>query len=241
MESWNRKRKLQNSRPSRSYLVRQPGFEFLELNKKGSIIPVILLKNGNHLLNRPISVPEQGKLMISNTCSVDSILSILATTAADSSSYRKYFTNLRETNLTASIVLQIITEKKMKQIYYNRALLLFKFFSNKLQTLVGGHKSIDTTDTAGSMVNKIMGEMPSFIKTSNCTNNFCSVPGLEVTSTQLSLNVYDGQINILRDLLAHIESSEENCDFCGNKRSVTVAATTHIMIELNSIPSGKYY
>lgn len=126
-EKWNRKRKLQNSRSSRSYLVRQPGFEFLDLNKKGSIIPVILLKNGNHLLSRPISVPEQGKLMISNTCSVDSILSILATSAADSSSYRKYLYNLKETNLTASIALQMITEKKVKQIYYNRALLLLQF------------------------------------------------------------------------------------------------------------------
>lgn len=86
-----------------------------------------------------------------------------------------------------------------------------------------------------------MGEMPSFIKTSNCTNNFCSVPVLEVTSTQLSLNVFDGQINIQRDLLAYIESSEENCAFRGNKRSITVAPTTHIMIELNSIPTGKYY
>lgn len=82
-----------------------------------------------------------------------------------------------------------------------------------------------------------MGQMPSFIKTSNCTNNFCSVPVLEVTSTQLSLNVFDGQINIQRDLLAYIESSEENCAFRGNKRSITVAPTTHIMIELNSIPT----
>lgn len=86
-----------------------------------------------------------------------------------------------------------------------------------------------------------MGEIPSFIKTSNCKNNFCSIPMLEVISTQLSLNVYDGQINLLWDLLAYIESSEEHCSLCGNKRSVTVAVTTHIMIELNSIPSGKYY
>lgn len=41
-ESWNRKRKLQNSRQSPSYLIRQPGFEYLDLNKKGSIVPVIL-------------------------------------------------------------------------------------------------------------------------------------------------------------------------------------------------------
>jgi len=110
-----------------------------------------------------------------------------------------------------------------------------------VQTLVGGLKLIDTTNTAASMVNKIMDEMPSFVKTSVCNNNFCSVPMLEVKSTQLSLNVYDGQINLSRDLLAYIEISEENCSFCVNKRSVTVAATEHIMIELNSIPSGKYY
>ncbi|XP_060845577.1 uncharacterized protein LOC132925176 [Rhopalosiphum padi] len=82
-----------------------------------------------------------------------------------------------------------------------------------------------------------MSEMPSFIKTSKCNHNFCSVPVLKVTSTQLSLNVYDGRINIANDLQEYIKDSEENCSFCGNKRSITVESTTHIIIELNSIPS----
>lgn len=191
------------------------------------------MKNGNSLLSRPIMVPDQRKLIISNTCSIDSILSLMATSAADSKNYRKYLKILSSSNLTSSVALQMMTEKNVKQIYYNRALLLLHFFSNKVETLVGGLKSIDITDTAAYMANKIMSEMPSFIKTSRSNHSFCSVPVLKVTSTQLSLNIYDGKINITNDLQEYIESSEENCSFCGNKRSVTVEATTHIIIELN--------
>lgn len=57
-----------------------------------------------------------------------------------------------------------------------------------------------------------MGDMPLFIKNSYYNNNFCSSLMLEVTSTQLALNVYDGQINILRDILEYIESSEEHSE-----------------------------
>lgn len=116
-ESWNRKRKLQNSQSSRSYLVRQPGFELLDLIKKGNITSVILLKNGNSLLSKPIMVPDHGKLIISNTFSVDSILSLLATSAADSGVYRKYLSDLSSSNLTSNIALQMITEKKVRQMW----------------------------------------------------------------------------------------------------------------------------
>jgi len=168
-------------------------------------------------------------------------LSLLATSAADSGVYGKYLSDLSSSNLTSNIALQMITEKKVRQIYYNRALLLLQIFANKVETLVDGLKSIDVTDTAASMANKMISEMPSFIKTRKCNHNFCSVPVLKVTSTQLPLNVYDCRINIENDLQEYIKDSEKNCSFCGNKRSITVEPTTHIIIELSSIPSGKYY
>lgn len=65
-------------------------------------------------------------------------------------------------------------------------------FPNNIETLV--------SDTAAYIVNKLMNELPSCIKTSYCTNSFCSEPVMELKSSKLSLNVYNGHINIENDL-----------------------------------------
>jgi hypothetical protein len=110
---WCRKGKrnnFQTIRTSKSYLVQQTGFELLDLNKKGSIIPILLLKNGNGLHTNPILFPCLGKFVITNTCSVDSILSLLATSAADSPTFRKYLVGTSTLNMTSNIALQMIKE-----------------------------------------------------------------------------------------------------------------------------------
>lgn len=82
--------KLKSVKSSRSYLVKQPGFESVDLNLKWSITPIMLLKNGNVLMHKPISIPNVGKIILNNTCSIDSILSVLATSVADSYVFRDY-------------------------------------------------------------------------------------------------------------------------------------------------------
>lgn len=94
-ENWNRKGRSQNNnlksmKSSSSYLVKQPGFESVDLNLKRLITPVMLLKNGNVLMHKPISIPNVGKLILNNTCSVDYILSVSATSVADSCAFRDY-------------------------------------------------------------------------------------------------------------------------------------------------------
>lgn len=63
--------------------------------------------NGNSQLSRPISVQDKGKIVLSNTCSIDSIISILATPASNSGVFWKYLSEIRLSNLTANIVLQM--------------------------------------------------------------------------------------------------------------------------------------
>ncbi|CAI6370091.1 unnamed protein product [Macrosiphum euphorbiae] len=240
-ENWNRKSMIEKKkRSSRSYLNLQPGFEFLDLNKRGNITPVVLLKNGNSLINKPIMVPSVGKVVLNNTCSVDSVLSILATSAADSSNFKVYLSEMATSNMTARISMKMIEDKNKTQIYHNRLLLILEHFGSKIELLVGGLKSVDTTITAASMVNKIMQKMPSFIESSFCDNNLCTTPILEVKKTHISLNIFNGQIVIQNELEKLFESSDETCSYCGEKRKTSMEATTHMIIELNSIPFGKY-
>lgn len=73
--------------------------------------------------------------------------------------------------MTARISMQMIEDKNKTQIYHNRLLLKLENFGSKIEQLVGGLKSIGTTITAASMVDKIMLKMPSFIECSFCENN----------------------------------------------------------------------
>jgi len=68
LEKWNRKGKNQNiksklTRSALSYLVHQPGFDLVDFNETRSSTMIYLMKNGNTLTNRPISVPGSGKII----------------------------------------------------------------------------------------------------------------------------------------------------------------------------------
>lgn len=242
-ESWCRKGKRQHSqtnRSSKSYLVQQPGFELLDLNKKGNITPVVLLKNGNGLHTRPILFPGLGKFVITNTCSVDSILSLLATSAADSATFREYLVGMSTLHLTSNIALQMIKEKKKQQIYRNRLALILEHFESRVKTIVGGLKSIDVIGTAASIADNMMNKLPSLIRNSKCENNCCSIPVMETTSSKLSLNVYGKEFQIQKEIEDHLKTYKEICVYCGYERNVTTNITTHLFIELTSLPIGKF-
>jgi len=119
----------------------------IDFNKKAYIKPVFLLKNGNSMM-RPVSVPNVGKMILNNTiCSVDSILSILASSAADSIQFRNYIQSVPMTNLTATIIKKMFSESDNKTIYHDRLLLLLQFFADKVECLIGGLKTINITTT----------------------------------------------------------------------------------------------
>jgi len=59
-------------RSSKSYLNKQPRFNKIDLNQKGNITSVVLLKNGSCFQNKPIYMPGLGKILLNNTCAADS-------------------------------------------------------------------------------------------------------------------------------------------------------------------------
>lgn len=238
-EVWKKKQISKKKRSSHSYLVSQSGFEHVDFNKKGSIKTIFLLKNGNSFTNRAIMVPGVGKMVLSNTCSVDSMLSILASSAADSLKFKNFIINKSSSNTTAKLILKMISQNDFKDIYYDRLLLVLQYFGDKLKYLVGGLKCIDVVDTAASMASKLMADMPSFIRNSNCQNNFCSAKNLETTSTMMSLNKFNDEFSIQEELYKYLQESEEKCVYCGHQRISSIHPTTHILVELISLPEGK--
>uniref|UniRef100_A0A2S2QA53 Uncharacterized protein n=1 Tax=Sipha flava TaxID=143950 RepID=A0A2S2QA53_9HEMI len=150
----------------------------------------MLLKNGNTLMHILVSIPNVGKIVLNNTCSVDSILSVLATSVDDSCIFRDYVKSISNSNITAKIILKLISEKQEVKIYRSRVKLMLKNFENKVKLLVGSLKSIDAIETVASMAKKLLKNMQSFIRTSYCQNNYCSNKVLETTSTYLCRYTY---------------------------------------------------
>jgi len=72
------------------YLVSQPGFDKFNLNQKGCEKSIYFLKNGIVLQSKLYNLPKIGKVLLSNNCSPDSLLTIFVCDAADSQIFYKY-------------------------------------------------------------------------------------------------------------------------------------------------------
>jgi len=117
-EQWQRKRKISNRshrRPANSYLVSQPGFDHLDLNEKGSIKSITFLKNGNTFQNKAFSLPEIGKVVLNNSCSPDSLMSILACAAADSNVYFEFLSGISKKDKIAKFIISMLNTKRKKK------------------------------------------------------------------------------------------------------------------------------
>ncbi|KAF0771179.1 NOF-FB transposable element protein, partial [Aphis craccivora] len=135
--------------------------------------------------NEMVSESAENKALENWNRKVDSLISILASSAADSIHFRNYLDEMETSNLTAKLALQLITKKNTKQIYHTRLSLLLQFFADKTETLVGG------------------------LKWNNCV--------------QTEIEEYMKNIKAL-------------CVYCGNERDSVIETTSHIIVELNSIP-----
>jgi DNA-directed RNA polymerase subunit RPC12/RpoP len=141
--------------------------------------------------------------------------------------------------LTATIIKKMSCESDNKKIYHDRLLLLLHFFSDKVECLIDGLKTINMTTTVASIVDKIMADMPSFITTSECTNNFCSNQRYDYNSIKFSVSKYNEKYSIQNELDDYTKDNEKECTYCGCLRISKSRPTTHILIEINYVPLGK--
>jgi hypothetical protein len=126
IENWknNGSTSSSKSRYSKFYLVQQTGFEHLNLNNVKSVNEIALLRNGSCFQNKPIFVPGFDKVLLSYTCSADSIFSVLTLSITESENFRKCFTEGKEIHRTADFVKKNIGNRPSKEMYRDRVYLL---------------------------------------------------------------------------------------------------------------------
>lgn len=201
IENWKNKGKpLEKKRSAKSYLEKQPGFENVDLNKKGSIVEIAFLKNGCTFKNKPISVHGLDKVLLSNTCSSDSLLLIIAVSAAESNLYRTFLSEELKKNGTATFVLRMLENKNYKELYKERIYLLALPYITTSEELLGSITLINTVDTAASACEKLMEKMPSYIWSNSCTNSLCFESEYKKEGIVVCLNAINGNINLPEEI-----------------------------------------
>lgn len=230
-------------RSSKSYLNKQPGFNKIDLNQKGNITSIALLKNGSCFQNKPIYVPGLDKILLNNTCAADSILSILAISTIESNAYNLFLNEkVKSKDQTAEFVLKMIGTKPRKTMYMDRVYLLCMHYT-EMKNLIGDIHLIDTVDTASSMIGNLLTDMPSYERIISCSNDLCFEPEAINQGIIISLNAFDGDIDLQEEMNNFFETSERLCvaTNCGETRKVVMKPKEHIIIELLSVPRGEYY
>jgi len=136
----------------------------------------------------------------------------------------------------------MITQSSLKNIYKERTLLLLNHFENNMQVLVGGLKQLDIIGTIKNVAEKLLEEFPSYRRINECTDYLCENFSMtETSSTVISLNAFDGQIDLEREIIHFYLSTSEVCTVskCGKNRNIEIISTSHLLIELVSVPLGK--
>jgi len=240
-EKSQQQKNKKKTRSASSYLSKQPGFDQLNFNEKGTSASVFFLKNGNLFKNRTLKIKESGvndKFIISNKCAIDSLMTVLACSASDSKTVKTFLLSIANTNNAIKFILDMLSPKG-KKIYNKRMELIYPHFKTK--NLVGGIQLIDVTDTATSITNKILKGISSITRHINCPNEFCEKYNMRKTilsSTVISINVYNNAIDIQKEI-ENIINTDEICESCEAKKTSNIILGEYLLIEINAMPEGK--
>lgn len=150
---------------------------------------------------------------------------------------------MKDTNCIAELVLMMINTKINKEIYLKRTMVLLEHYKGHFKELIGDIKLMDTVDTSASMAKKLFNTMYSYTRQTQCSNNMCTEPLNKIGNVIISLNAFDGCIILQNEMDILFKSSTNLCKLpnCGFNKNEILKAKKHLLVELISVPKGKYY
>lgn len=168
------------------------------------------------------------------SCSVDSLLNILGSAAADSDYFHKFLSSLSARNSTGKFVFSMLNTKERRKIYQERIQLLFPHFKASVNNLIDGLTLIDAMDTITSTATRktLLKGVPSYTKISKCTNVLCKNISLEHSYEVIIFTAIDGKINIqhsIHSVDSFIETKCIECQECQKSKFITVNIEAYVI------------
>lgn len=122
--------------------------------------------------------------------------SILAISVIESNAYNLFLNEkVNSKDQTADFVLKMIDTKPRKTMYMDRVYLLSMHYT-EMKNLIGDIHLIDTVDTASSMIENLLTDIPSYERLISCSNGLCFEPEPINQGIIISLNAFDGDIDL---------------------------------------------
>ncbi|XP_060845866.1 uncharacterized protein LOC132925491 [Rhopalosiphum padi] len=134
----------------------------------------------------------------------------------------------------------MIGNRPSKEMYRDRVYLLALHFITESKEIIGGIRLYDTVDTAASMSEKLLENMPSYRRSNRCQNSICFNPERNSDGVVITIYGVDGNIQLQQEMDKFFQPLTELClaTNCNYLRDEVTELTNHIIIELLSIPKG---
>ncbi|XP_022165478.1 uncharacterized protein LOC111030348 [Myzus persicae] len=134
----------------------------------------------------------------------------------------------------------MIGNRPTKDMYRDRVYLLALHFITESEEIIGGIRLFDTVDTAASMSEKLLENMPSYKRSNRCQNSICFNPERNSEGVVITIYGVDGNIQLQQEMDKFFRPMTELCiaTNCNCLRDEVTEPTNHILLELLSIPRG---
>jgi len=93
-----------------------------------------------------------------------------------------------------------------------------------MKNLIGDKYLIDTVDTASSMIDNLLSNMPSYERRICCSNGICFDPDTTNKGIIIPSNAFDGDIDLQEEINIFFQSSDRLCvaTNCGETRKLVM-------------------
>jgi len=205
------------------YLTPNPEILLRNMDSRAKTKVIGLIKNGS--ISRFMSVKFNNKnYVLSNTCSFDTIVQMLAVAYCDSSTYTKYVMEKKEENTLWELIFCLLRDGVTVQTYKKRVAILSNLCSGEL--ILNG---ID------SMLNMLLKNYESVVIEENCNSckfkrldkkPFLTICVKEKMPTKRQLNL------LINDEINQLYNSAINCQVCNDIIEVNVVLGEHVFFNL---------
>jgi len=220
-EVWDRKSTKQ--RKLNSYLTPNPHLSHIDLNNSRKIKSLPVLKNGSRASEiKSCCILGMVRVVLSNTCTFDTIASIFIVSYCDNRRYSAEVNNMENENKFLSFVSTIVKKGVKSVTYKERAEIILRNLNPEINSVDYDVTLLSCNMTMATIIKKLCENIPTAIDYIICSNSQCEYALLFQTPiTNITFHTSHNSLDDLQDFLNERLSPEYL--ICGRKnRSATL-------------------
>lgn len=234
VEKWDRKAKRNNN----SYLTPKAQLRFTNVSIKRKHKSIPFMKNGNKDVTRPVIIKDLGKVILTNTCAFDTLLSLLMAGIADSEEYDHRLKDYGNNELI-DFARELLQNGIRKQSYKMRAEIIYKMQPQITKNEIG-ISVVQCESTVMTNLHLFLKDIPSYKTEIGKNYNKCiikdSAENIVSFNVMVNANSLEGLEAIIRE---DMKDRVINC-YCGHNHALIIKLNMHIFIQVIYFNEGNF-